>query len=168
MDFSGVTTYMKERYCIYKGKLFDNVEVRNRKVELVSPINLEGFINYVDVIGRIHSDLFIRELEFADVDLIYDEEITISYKGMDFELFVPITPISVEDNKFVLFTESEEIAKKYIFEKKEQFVFSKEIGREQIDSIKISQKPIKEFAEHGVKERIIPHEEVNEWLRSIK
>lgn len=168
MDFSGIGEYMKERYCIYKEKLFKNVEIREGKIELVSPIYQEGFSNYVDVIGRVHSDLFIKTVELAEVDSIYDEIINICYKGIYFDLFVPITPISVEDNKYVLFTSSEEIAQKFDFEKKEQFVFAKEICKEQIDSIKITQKPIKEFEKQGVKEIIISRNEIDTWLNLIK
>lgn len=159
---------MKGRYCVYKEKLFKNVEIRQEKVTLVSSTNQEGFTNYVDVIGRVHNDLFSKVVKLKEVDLIYDEIINICYAGIYFELFGPITSISIEDNKYVLFTSSEEIAKKYAFEKKEQFVFAKEIGKEQIESIRITQKPIKEFKEQGEKEIIISKNELDAWLRLIK
>ena len=160
---------MYERKILYiQRKIIKNVEIREGKVELVSHIYQEGFSNYIDVIGRVHSDLFVKTVEFTEVDSIYDEIINIYFKGINFELFVPITPISVEDNKYVLFTSSEEIAKKFDFEKKEQFVFTKVICKEQIDSIKITQKPIKEFEKQGVKEIIIPKQEIDIWLNSIK
>lgn len=168
MDFNGIGAYMKERYCVYKEKIFKNVEIREEKIELVSPIYQEGFSNYVDVIGRVHSDLYIKIVELAEVDSIYDEIVSICYKGIYFDLFVPITHISVEDNKYVLFTPSEEIAKKFDFEKKEQFVFAKEIGKEQIDNVRITQKPIKEFEKQGIKEIIISKNEIDTWLNLIK
>lgn len=70
--------------------------------------------------------------------------------------------------KFNIVKQSEEIVQEFGFEKKEQFVFSKEICKEQIDSIKIIRKPIKEFEKQGVKEIIIPHAEVDDWLNLIE
>jgi aspartate ammonia-lyase len=68
----------------------------------------------------------------------------------------------------MIWTRSEQVAAKYGFEKKEQFVFVKYIRKEQIESIKIVQKPIKEFEERGIKEIIIPKEEIDEWLSAIE
>lgn len=67
----------------------------------------------------------------------------------------------------MLFTDSEKLAQKYDFEKKEQFVFSKKIAKDQIESIRILQKPIKEFEAYGVKETIIEKEDIDAWLNSI-
>jgi len=110
----------------------------------------------------------LKEVEIEDVEVIYKEVVTLCYLGIYFELFIPITSVSVEDNKYVLFTSSEEIAQKFDFEKKEQFVFAKEICKEQIDSIKITRKPIKEFEKQGIKEIIISKNEIETWLNSIK
>lgn len=128
----------------------------------------DGFESYVDILSRVHGDLFIKQLNLQDVNVIFNEEIELKYEGIFFQLFSStLKKENIEDNKFMLFTDSEKLAQKYDFEKKEQFVFSKEIAKDQIESIRILQKPIKEFEAYGVKETIIEKEDVDAWLNSI-
>lgn len=154
-------------YCVYEKETY-KAKRRNGRVILVAYEKKEGFSNYIDVVGNEHSDIFMKEVEIGDVELIYKEDISICYLGNYFELFAPITFASVKDNKYVLFTSSEEIAKEFEFEKEEQFVFSKKICKEQIDSIKITRKPIREFEKQGVQEIVVTKNEVEAWLNLIK
>lgn len=128
----------------------------------------DGFESYIDILGRVHEDLFIKQLDLQDVDVIFNEDIELKYEGIFFQLFSStLKKENVEDNKFMLFTDSEKLAQEYGFEKKEQFVFSKDIIKEQIESIKIIQKPIKEFEAYGIKESILKKEEIDAWLNKI-
>ena len=104
-----------------------------------------------------------------DVDLVFYEDIELEYKGVYFSLFSSaIKPENVENGKFVIFTDSEKTAQQYAFEKKEQFVFLKQISADEIESIKIIQKPIKEFASSICENIIIEKDSVSEWLASLK
>lgn len=79
-----------------------------------------------------------------------------------------ITQSNIENGQFTLFTDSEELAREYKFEKKEQFVFTKDISKEQIEIIRIVQKPIKEFETYGTKEIVIEREHIDEWLSTLE
>lgn len=158
---------MSELFCIYKNNKFC-AEMCHGKIELISRNKKEGFEEYIDILGRVHENLFIKQLDLHDVDVVFRENIELKYKEVYFQLFSSTIKLeNIQDNRFMLFTDSEKLAKEYSFEKKEQFVFSKDITKEQIESIKIIQQPIKEFESHGIKEIIIEKEKVNDWLSRI-
>ena len=154
-------------YCIYKNRKY-KAKIRNKMILITSKIKQDDFNNYIDVLGKEHSDLFMKEVDFKEVEVIYIEEIEICFKGIYFQLFPSaITQENVAKDRFILFTSSEKLAKEYKFEKKEQFVFTKNISKEQIEMIKIIQKPIKEFEDYGIKEIIIEKQDIDEWLLSL-
>lgn len=158
---------MGNMYCHYRNNKY-SAKFRDKKIVITTKIKKMGFVNYIDILGKEHDNLFMKEVNLGEVDLVYKESIEVCYKGIYFSLFSSkITLKNIEDNKFMLFTDSEKLAIEYGFEKKEQFVFSKDITKEQIESIKIIQKPIKEFESQGIKEIIIEKEKVNDWLSRI-
>ena len=110
-------------YCLYNNKKY-KAKYQNGVVKITTDVKEQGFTNYIDVLGREHYDLFVKELSLQDVDLVFYEEIEFKYEGMYFSLFSSsIKPENVENGKFVIFTDSEETAQQYAFEKKEQFIF---------------------------------------------
>lgn len=158
---------MNNMYCNYKNKKY-KVKIRDKKLLMISKIKQEGFNNYIDVLGREHDDLFMKEVEFSEVEIVYKENIEIKFKGIYFQLFSSvIRKVDIEDNRFVLFTNSEELAKEYGFEKKEQFIFIKDISKEQIEMIKIIQNPIKEFEGGEIKEIVIEKSDIDKWFLLI-
>lgn len=154
-------------YCNYKKSKY-KAKIRNKKILITSKIKQEGFNNYIDVLGNEHSNLFMKEVDFNEVEVVYKEKIEIGFKGICFQLFSStITQENIVKDRFTLFTSSEKLAKEYSFEKKEQFVFTKDISKEQIEMIKIIQSPIKEFEAYGIKEIIIEKNDIDEWLLSF-
>lgn len=154
-------------YCIYKNRKY-KAKIRNKMILITSKIKQDDFNNYIDVLGKEHSDLFMKEVDFKEVEVVYIEKIEICFKGIYFQLFSStITQENVAKDRFILFTSSEKQVKEYRFEKKEQFVFTKKISKEQIEMIKIIQKPIKEFEDYGVKEIIIEKHDIDDWLLSL-
>ncbi len=67
----------------------------------------------------------------------------------------------------MIWTNSEQIAKEYDFEKKEQFVFVKYITREEIESVKIIKKPVLICKDMEPREEILVGKVLDEWLKSI-
>lgn len=158
---------MSNTYCNYRNNKY-KAKIQNGKVLLVSKIKQDGFSDYIDILGKRHNDLFMKELAFNEAEVVYKECIEICFEGVYFQLLsFTITKSDIEYNRFTLFTDSEELAKEYKFEKKEQFVFIKEISKEQIQRIKILQKPIKEFETNGIKEIVIEKDEIDEWFLSL-
>ena len=155
---------MNNMYCNFKSKKY-KAKIRNKKLIIISGIKQEGFNNYIDVLGRECNDLFMKEVSFSEVEVVYNENIEIKFEGIYFPLLSsPVRLADIEDNRFSIFTSSEEVAKEYGFEKKEQFVFIKDISKEQIEMIKIIQNPIKEFENYGIKEIVIEKNNIDNWL----
>lgn len=155
---------MSNVFCNFNNSKY-SAKVRNNKILITTKIKQDGFVNYIDVLGQEHNDLFMKELDLNEVEVVYKENIEFCYKGTYFQLFSStIKPENIKNNRFMLFTDSEKLAQEYAFEKKEQFVFAKDITREQIEKIKIIQNPIKSFEAYGINETIIEKENIEEWL----
>ena len=58
---------MRTLYCIYKDTKYKAV-YRNGMVRITAPTKMDGFKNYIDALGREHSELFIKELTLKEVD----------------------------------------------------------------------------------------------------
>ena len=155
---------MSEIYCLYKDRKY-SAEVKKDKVEITSNQQYEGFVEYVDVVGRVHNDLFIRTLDVDEVDIIYKEDVFIKYKNVYFQLFADkIFKEDVMDNSYMIWTASEQLAHDYDFEKKEQFVFIKYISREEIETVKIVKKPVLDFKDTEQSEEFLEGEVLDNWL----
>lgn len=158
---------MGDTYCVYKNQKYQ-AEIKNNKIEITSNCHDEGFVEYVDVVGRIHNDLFIKKLDIDETDFIYQEDIFLKYKGAYFQLFADkITANAVVNDSYMIWTDSEHVARDYIFEKKEQFVYIKYIKGKEIEAIKVVKKPLLKFESEESLEEIIVGEELNNLLAGI-
>ena len=158
---------MSEIYCLYKNKRY-LAEMKKNKVEISSNCKYRGFVEYVDVLGRVHNDLFIRMLDMDEVDIIYKEDVFIKYKDVYFQLFADkIFKQDVLDDSYMIWTSSEQLAHDYVFEKKEQFVFIKFITREEIEAVKIVKKPILDFKDQETSEEILEGDTLDKWLSEL-
>lgn len=155
---------MSELYCIYDNNKYP-AEICNNMVEITSKYYVEGFERYVDIMGRVHDDIFVKKVSIDDVKLFYKEHTYIKYKNEWFQLFADkILKSAVIDNEFMIWTDSEQLACEYEFEKKEQFVFVKNITREEIQSIKIVRVPVLSFKNEEVLETVFEGKRVIDYL----
>ena len=65
-------------YCVYNGKKY-KIKKKNDKYIITSRVRKEDFINYIDVLGNEHSELFMKIVNANEVDIIYNEDILIKY-----------------------------------------------------------------------------------------
>lgn len=167
MDIEKIGVLMSELYCVYKNERY-KAEVHGNMVEVTSTSQHEGFKNYIDVIGRIHDDLFVKNLGLDEVDLLYKEEVFIRYKGIYFETYSgKILPSHIRNNTYIIFTNSDQLAREYVFEKKEQFVYIKDITREDIEIIKIVKRPVLKFKNLEAREEILEGNALDKWLKEL-
>lgn len=132
-------------YCVYNGKKY-KIKKKNDKYIITSRVRKEDFINYIDVLGNEHSELFMKIVNANEVDIIYNEDILIKYKDKYFHLFADkVSRNAVLADSYMIWTNSEQLAQEYIFEKKEQFVFIKYITRKEIGAVKIVKTPVLDF-----------------------
>lgn len=144
-------------YTIYQGRLYLS-NIRNMKVRLRSRVAEEGFTELIDLVGNIHNDVFIKEVNIEDVDIIYNLEYKVVYKGRE---FIPwaVGKFILETDKISLGTNDEKEARSYAFEKMEQFVFKKDVPIDEVDALIEIKKPILKF--QNMKEQFTRIEQKN-------
>ena len=87
---------------------------------------------------------------------------------MNFQLFEDkITRNAVQENSYMIWTASEQLAYDYGFEKKEQFVFVKYITKEDIEAVKMVKKPILDFKDIEQSEEILEGNQLDNWLSKL-
>lgn len=155
---------MSDMYCVYNGKKY-KIKKKNDKYIITSRVRKEDFINYIDVLGNEHSELFMKIVNANEVDIIYNEDILIKYKDKYFHLFADkVSRNAVLADSYMIWTNSEQLAQEYIFEKKEQFVFIKYITRKEIGAVKIVKTPVLDFKDIEQSEEIIEGDALDSWL----
>lgn len=158
---------MSNMYCEYSGKRY-KIKKRNGEYIITSRSKRDGFTNYIDVLGNEHSDLYMKSVKVNELDIIYNEDIFIKYKDIYFQLFADkVFKEDVLDNSYMIWTNSEQLAQEYIFEKKEQFVYIKYITREEIEAVKIVKKPVLDFENIEQSEEILEGDTLDNWLAEL-
>ena len=56
---------MSDRYCVYNGKKY-KIKKKNDKYIITSRVRKEDFINYIDVLGNEHSELFSEKRQIFE------------------------------------------------------------------------------------------------------
>ena len=156
---------MNNKFAVYKNKEY-SVDISGNIVMLVSECEDEGFEYYKDVLGNVHTDLFQKEVKRDTVELIYSLSFSTVYKGESFEP-LSINKSVVEYNKVVLFTSDENVARKYGFNKKEQFVFEKEVKLDELDEFISIKTPILEFKDKKIVIEKFRGSEIIETIKDI-
>lgn len=158
---------MSDMYCEYNGLKY-KIKKKSDKYIITSRVRKEGFINYIDVLGNEHSELYMKIVKATEVDIIYNEDVFIKYKDRYFQLFAgKISRNAVLADSYMIWTSSEQLAQEDIFEKKEQFVFVKYITRKEIEAVKIVKKPILDFKNVEQSEEILEGESLDNWLTEL-
>lgn len=159
---------MSTTFCVYRGNVYQADEEENM-IEMTSNIKADGFEPYIDIVGNTHFDFFVKTVSPEKIELLFSEEYFIKYCGEYFEPFAGcITGLELEDNSILLFTPSEQLAKKFNFTKDEQFVFKKVVSLDDVDEIKIVKKPILMFSDKKATEDIIKKADIKNWLATRK
>lgn len=158
---------MSDMYCEYTGLKY-KIKKRNCEYIITSKVRKEGFTNYIDVLGNEHSELYMKIVNANEVDVIYKEDVFIKYKDKYFQLFADkISRNAVLDDSYMIWTNSEQLAEEYIFEKKEQFVFIKYITRKEIEAVKIVKTPVLDFKDIEQSEEILEGDVLDSWLSEL-
>lgn len=158
---------MSDMYCEYNGLKY-KIKKRNCEYIITSRVRKEGFTNYIDVLGNEHSELYMKIVNANEVDVIYKEDVFIKYKDKYFHLFADkISRNAVLDDSYMIWTNSEQLAQEYIFEKKEQFVFIKYITRKDIGAVKIVKTPVLDFKDIEQSEEILEGDALDNWLSEL-
>ena len=152
-------------YAIYKNKVY-LANVRDLKVRLKTRMIEPGFNELVDLAGNIHKDIFIKEVDINNVDVIYEVDYRVLYKGNEYKC-LKVSKNNLDINYITIYTSDSDIAQKYGFIKKEQFIFDKNVFLDEIDALIEIKKPILKFSNLKEQKIIIKQEDIKDYLSKI-
>lgn len=152
-------------YAIYKNKIY-LANVRQSKVRLKTRVAELGFNELVDLAGNVHKDIFIKELDMNDVDIIYEVEYRVLYRGNEYKC-LKVAKETIDINYIIIFTSDSDIAEQYGFIKKEQFIFDKDVSLDEIDALIEIKKPILKFSHLKEQKVKIEQKNIRDYLSNI-
>ncbi|MBE6050036.1 MAG: hypothetical protein E7214_05060 [Clostridium sp.] len=152
-------------YAVYKNKVY-LANVRELKVRLKSRIAEPGFNELVDLAGNIHKDIFIKEVDMNNIDIIYEIDYRVLYKGNEYKC-LKVTKEILDINYITIYTNDSDIADQYGFIKKEQFIYDKNIPLNEIDALIEIKKPILKFKYLKEEKTKIEQKEIKNYLVNI-
>lgn len=156
---------------MYMGKVYQ-IEIKGKEALQLyskerSDKKLNGFTNYIDVLGKVQEDTFTKEVSIDDVDLAYYLKVNALYKGKEFET-CGIGSFCLEDNSLVLSSRETKDMEDYGFEKQEQFVFDKEVSLDDLDALIEIKTPILKFRRMPEKRKLILKSMIKEYILSFR
>lgn len=152
-------------YAIYKKKIY-LANVRESKVRLKTRTDELGFNELVDLAGNVHKDIFIKEVDMNNVDIIYEVDYRVLYRGNEYKC-LKVAKETVDINYITIFTSDSDIADKYGFIKKEQFIFDKDVSLDEIDALIEIKKPILKFSHLKEEKTKIGQKDIRDYLSNI-
>ncbi|TXC89521.1 hypothetical protein FS935_16705 [Metabacillus litoralis] len=153
------------KFAKYKNKVYP-VFIRNGKYRLKSIAREPGFKELVDLTGKVHQDIYVKEVDLEDLELIYERKYRIIYQGREYKPFA-IGELVIENFKISLFSSDYLDYEKNGFIKKEQFVFMKEVSINEIDRLVLIKTPIDKFKELPEEKIIIPSNDILEYYEKF-
>lgn len=152
-------------YAIYRNKVY-LANVRGTKVRLKTRILEPGFSELIDLAGNVHKDIFIKEVDINEVDNLYEMNYRVLYKGNEYKC-LKVNSETLDINYITIYTSDSDIAHKYGFIKKEQFIFDKDVSLDEIDALIEIKKPILNFSNLGEEKIKIEQKDIRSYLLNI-
>ena len=157
-------------YAIYKQKKYDaDIELDNT-VTIYSYIKEEGFENDITPWGEVEDDYFSKKVNMNELDYLYRIVYEIQYKGHFFDVMSTMKRINIDEDWFAIRAgiEKYELIEKLGFKVYDKATWWKEIGRKDIEALKIIEKPLGIFKNQGLKVKILERKDIDDFLASVK
>ena len=100
------------------------------------------------------------------IDIIYEIEYRVLYKRREYEC-LKVNSKTLDVNYIIIFTSDLDIAEKYGFIKKEQFIYDKDIYLDEIDALIEINKPILKFSYLKEQKIKIDPKDIMDYLSNI-
>ena len=145
-------------YAVYKQQNFEAEYKNDDEVMLYSSVRVEGFQNYIDSRGKLFPDYFSK---------IHYE---IQYKGHFFHITSAMNQMNIKNDWFELIPniKQNELKNELGFKQINKLDWAKEIGRKDIEAIKIVETPVDIFKVQGSKFKILEGKAIDEFLASVE
>ena len=128
-------------------------------------------INKRSMMLNLESDTFFsKKVDIHELDYLYKMVYEIQYKGHFFHMMSAMKRKLIDKDLFWLNAgvEEYELIEKLGFEVYDKGEWWKEIGRKDIEAIKIIEKPLGIFKDRGSKVKIIEGKDIDDFLASVK
>lgn len=157
-------------YAIYKQKKYDAELRLGKDVTLYSYVKEEGFENYVDPLGRESDDFFSKKMDIHELDYLYEVKYEFLYRGYYFKALSTMIRKLIDKDYFEISAgiEKYDLIEKLGFKRLDESTWWKEIGRKDIEAIKIIEEPEGIFNDRGSKIKIIEGADIDDFLASVK
>ena len=157
-------------YAIYKQKKYRANKLFKGYVTLYSYSQDEGFENYVSPRGEVSYDFFNKVVDIHELDYLYRIDYEIQYKGHFFDVMSSMKRINIDEDWFAIMAgiEKYELIEKLGFKVYDKGEWWKEIGRKDIEALKIIEEPEGIFKDRGSKVKIIEGKAIDDFLASVK
>lgn len=157
---------------IHQGKKY-NVSKglsNNDWIVLTSDTKDEGFNNYIDSWGEEFDDFFSKKVKMDELDYLYSIHYEIQYKGHSFYVSSGMIRRNIEKDWFEIKPNANqnEIKDELEFEQINKLEWTKEIGRKDIEVLKIVETPLGIFKDQGVKVKSLEGQDIDDFLNSIE
>ena len=159
-------------YAIYKGIRYSAEQFAGeRKITLHSKSQDEGFEVYVSKMsGRVFKDHFVKKVKMEELDYLYKIHYEIQYKGHSFYVSSGMIRRNIEKDWFEIKSSANQnqIKDELGFKQINKLEWAKEIGRKDIEVLKIVETPLGIFKDQGVKVKSLEGQAIDNFLNSIE
>ena len=157
-------------YAVYKQQNFEAEYKNDDEVILYSSVRVEGFQNYIDSRGKLFPDYFSKTVKIEELDYLYKIHYEIQYKGHFFHITSAMNQMNIKNDWFELIPniKQNELRNELGFKQINKLDWAKEIGRKDIEVIKIVETPVDIFKEQGTKVKILEGEAIDEFLAAVE
>ena len=157
-------------YVVYKQQNFEAEYKNDDEVILYSSVRVEGFQNYIDSRGKLFPDYFSKTVKIEELDYLYKIHYEIQYKGHFFHITSAMNQMNIKNDWFELIPniKQNELKNELDFKQINKLDWAKEIGRKDIEAIKIVETPVDIFKVQGSKFKILEGKDIDEFLASVK
>ena len=155
---------------VYKQQNFEAEYKNDDEVILYSSVRVEGFQNYIDSRGKLFPDYFSKTVKIEELDYLYKIHYEIQYKGHFFHITSAMNQMNIKNDWFELIPniKQNELKNELDFKQINKLDWAKEIGRKDIEAIKIVETPVDIFKVQGSKFKILEGKDIDEFLASVK
>ena len=157
-------------YAIYKQKKYRANKLIDGHVTLYSYSQDEGFENYVSPRGEVSYDFFSKVVNIRELDYLYEIKYEFLYRGHYFKALSKMIRKLIDKDYFEISAgiEKYDLIEKLGFKRLDESTWWKEIGRKDIEALKIIEKPLGIFKDKGSKVKILEGKAIDDFLASIE
>ena len=157
-------------YAVYKQQNFEAEYKNDDEVILYSSVRVEGFQNYIDSRGKLFPDYFSKTVKIEELDYLYKIHYEIQYKGHFFHITSAMNQMNIKNDWFELIPniKQNELKNELDFKQINKLDWAKEIGRKDIEAIKIVETPVDIFKNQGSKIKILEGKDIDDFLASVE